>query len=78
MLEIRNYFFISVGLFKDLSTRAIYAKGTMRLNCVGTPIALKDKKAFNRTPQGTLKWRMHESRLTPKIPSVFLTNFCSF
>lgn len=55
-------FFSSVGLFKDLLDRGTYATGTMRSNWVGLPQALKNTKDFNRNTQGTLDWRMHESR----------------
>ena len=55
-------FFTSIGLFKDLVEKAIYATGTLRSNCIGIPSALKNTKTFSRMPQGTLDWRMHESR----------------
>jgi hypothetical protein len=55
-------FFTSIGLFKELAEKAIYATGTLRSNCIGIPSALKNTKAFSRVPQGTLDWRMHESR----------------
>jgi hypothetical protein len=55
-------FFTSVGLFKELVEKAIYTTGTLRSNCIGIPSALKNTKAFSRVPQGTLDWRMHESR----------------
>jgi hypothetical protein len=55
-------FFTSVGLFKELAKKAIYATGTLRSNRIGIPSALKNTKAFSRVPQGTLDWRMHESR----------------
>jgi hypothetical protein len=55
-------FFTSVGLFKELAENAIYATGTLRSNHIGIPSAFKNTKAFSRVPQGTLDWRMHESR----------------
>jgi hypothetical protein len=47
-------FFTSVGLFKELAEKAIYATGTLRSNRIGIPSALKNTKAFSRVP--------HESR----------------
>jgi hypothetical protein len=55
-------FFTSVDLFKELTEKAIYATGTLRSNRIGIPSALKSTKAFSKVPQGTLDWRMHESR----------------
>jgi hypothetical protein len=56
-----NYFTV-VGLFKKLLDRGIYATGTMRSNRVGLPVKLADTKEFNKNIQGTLDWRMHDSR----------------
>jgi hypothetical protein len=67
-LENKNHvmvcdnFFTSVGLFMELKNMGIYATGTMRSNRVGLPLELKNTRAFSRVPQGTLEWRMHESR----------------
>jgi hypothetical protein len=44
-------FFTSVGLFKELAEKAIYATGTLRSNRIGIPSALKNTKAFSRVPQ---------------------------
>ena len=43
-------FFTSVGLFKDLASWAIFVTWIIRSNCVGAPIALKDKETFNKMP----------------------------
>jgi hypothetical protein len=40
----------------------IYATGTMRANMIGLPLTLTDTRAFRNALQGTLDWRMHESR----------------
>jgi hypothetical protein len=56
-----NYF-IGVGLFKKLLDRGIYATGTVRNNCIGLPLQLSDTKEFNKNIQGTMDWRMHDSR----------------
>jgi hypothetical protein len=58
IVAIDNYF-TSVGLFKDLLGRGIYATGTLCSNRVGIPSILKNKKQYRRSPQGTLVWRMH-------------------
>jgi hypothetical protein len=55
-------FFTSVGLFKELAEKAIYATGTLRSNRIGIPSALKNTKAFSKVPQGTLNWWMYELR----------------
>jgi hypothetical protein len=55
-------FFSSIGLFTELASRGIYATGTMQSNRVGLPLELKNTRAFNNVPQGTLEWRMHETR----------------
>jgi hypothetical protein len=47
-------FFTSVGLFKELGEKTIYATGTLRSNRISIPSALKDTKTFSRMPQGTL------------------------
>jgi hypothetical protein len=60
-------FFTSVGLFKELGEKTIYATGTLRSNRIGIPSAFKDIKVFSRMPQGTLDWRMHESRFMSSV-----------
>jgi hypothetical protein len=60
-------FFTSISLFKELAEKAIYATGTLRSNRIGIPSTLKDTKTFSRMPQGTLDWRMHESRSMSSI-----------
>jgi hypothetical protein len=66
VVTMDNYF-TSVGLFKDLLSKGIYATGTVRSNRVGIPSVLKNKKAYRRSPQGTLVWRMHESHSMSSI-----------
>jgi hypothetical protein len=61
VVTMDNYFTL-VGLFKDLLSKGIYAIGTVCSNRVGIPSVLKNKKAYRNSPQGTLVWRMHESR----------------
>jgi len=55
-------FFSSILLFAELREKGTYATGTIRCNRIGLPDVLKNTKAFNREAQGTLEWRMHESR----------------
>jgi hypothetical protein len=59
---VMDNFFSSIDLFKALQERGTYATGTIRSNRIGLPLCLKNTKAFNRNPQGTLDWRMHSSR----------------
>jgi hypothetical protein len=61
IIVIDNYF-ISVGFFRDLEQRGIYAMGTMRSNRVGLHPDMKKVKEFKRRTQGDLEWFMHESR----------------
>jgi hypothetical protein len=55
-------FFTSVGLFRDLLSRTIYATGTMRSNRIGVPLVLRNTKEYRKKEQGWMDWRMHESR----------------
>ena len=55
-------FFSSIPLFKELLERGTYATSTIRCNCVGLPDVLKNAKVFKKSAQGTLQWRLHESR----------------
>jgi hypothetical protein len=55
VVAMDNYF-TSVGLFKDLLDRGIYATRTLRSNRVGIPSILKNKKQYRRSLQGTLVW----------------------
>jgi hypothetical protein len=59
---VMDNYFTGVGLFKKLLTRGIYAIGTVRSNRVGLPVQLSDTKEFNKNVQGTMDWRMHDSR----------------
>jgi hypothetical protein len=49
VVTMDNYF-TSVGLFKDLLSKGIYATGTVHSNRVGIPSVLKNKKAYRRSP----------------------------
>ena len=55
-------FFTSIGLFKALLARGIYATGIVCTNRVGLPSDLKNTRAFTNFVQGSTLWRMHESR----------------
>ena len=55
-------FFSSIPLFKELLERRTYATGTIQCNRVGLSDVLKNAKVFKKSAQGTLEWRMHESR----------------
>jgi hypothetical protein len=66
IVAMDNYF-TSVGLFKVMLSRGIYAIGTMHSNRVGILSILKNKKLYRRNPQGTLRWRVHESRSMSSI-----------
>jgi hypothetical protein len=55
-------FFTSVGLFRDLKRRGIYATGTMRSNRIGLHPNMKKIKEFRRRGQGDLEWFMHNSK----------------
>jgi hypothetical protein len=52
----------SVGLFKKLLDRGIYAICTVRNNRVGLPLQLANTKEFDKNIQSTLDWRMHDSK----------------
>ena len=59
---IMDNYFIGVGLFKKLMDRGIYATGTLCNNRIGIPLQLSKTKEFNKNIQGTMDWRMHDSR----------------
>jgi hypothetical protein len=59
---VMDNYFTGVGLFKKLLDRGIYATGTVRNNRVGLSMQLSNTKEFNKNVQGTLDWRMHDSR----------------
>jgi hypothetical protein len=61
VLVMDNYF-TSIGLFRDLERRGIYATGTMRSNRIGLHPNMRKIKEFKRRTQGDLEWFMHESR----------------
>ena len=61
-IVIMDNYFTCVGLSKKLLNRRIYAIVTMQSNHIGLPIELEDTKEFNNNVQGTLDWRVHDSR----------------
>ena len=61
MVFIDN-FFTSVKLLIDMLARGTFATGTVRSNRKGLPPALSDKKLWEKKPQGSLGWLMHNSR----------------
>jgi hypothetical protein len=61
VVVIDNYF-TSVGLFKKLFNKGIYETRTFRNNYIGLLLQLSETKEFNKNIQGTLDWRMHDSR----------------
>jgi hypothetical protein len=61
VVTMDNYF-TSVGLFRDLECRGIYATGMVRSNRIGLPPDLTNTKEFKKHAQGELDWAMHESR----------------
>jgi len=56
-----NYF-TSVKLLAELHYRGTFGVGTVRSNRLGLPKTVVDKRALSGEPQGTLRWRMHNSR----------------
>jgi hypothetical protein len=59
---VMDNYFIGVGLFKKILDRGIYATGTVRNNRVGLPLQLANTREFDKNVQGTLDWRMHDSK----------------
>jgi hypothetical protein len=59
VLSIDN-FFTSIGLFKELASKKIYATCIVRTNQVGLPLILKNTGAFKNVPQGTLQCRIYK------------------
>jgi hypothetical protein len=59
---VMDNYFTSVGLFRDLERRGIYATGTMRSNRIGVHLDMRKTKEFKRRNHGDLDWFMHESR----------------
>jgi hypothetical protein len=55
-------FFTSVGLFRDLERRGIYATGTMHSNRIGLHPDMRNIREFRRRGQGDLDWFMHDSK----------------
>jgi hypothetical protein len=59
---VMDNYFTGVCLLKKLLDRGIYATGTVRNNRVGLPLQLANTKEFDKNIQGTLDWRMHDSK----------------
>jgi hypothetical protein len=59
---VMDNYFSSIGLFKDLGLKRMYATGTIRSNCVGHPTTLKNLKSWKRNEHRHLEWAMYESR----------------
>jgi hypothetical protein len=59
---VMDNYFTSVGLFRNLEWRGIYAIETMRFNKVDLHLDMKKIKECKRRMQGNLKWFMHELR----------------
>jgi hypothetical protein len=64
---VMDNYFTSVGLFRDLERRGIYATGTMRSNRIGLHPDMRKTKEFKRRNHGDLDWFMHESRRMSSI-----------
>ena len=60
---VMDNYFIGVGLFKKLLDRGIYAIRIMRKNSVGLFLVLSNTKEFDKNIQGTMNWRMHDSKI---------------
>jgi hypothetical protein len=61
-LVVTDNFFSSIGLFKELLQKGVYAIGTVRSNRVGLPIDLKNTISYKNSVQGTTEWCMHDLR----------------
>jgi hypothetical protein len=59
---VMDNYFTSIELFQKLHVRGIYATGTIRANRMGLLEILADISTLNRSQQGSLDWRMHDSR----------------
>lgn len=59
-VKAMDNFFSSIGLFKELLEKWIYATGSIGANCVVLPNALKNIKTFTRSTQETLEWCIQE------------------
>lgn len=59
---VMDNYFTSIGLFRYLLSKGIYATGTIRVNRVGLPAKMKDTKSFDKQAQGSVDWQMHEDR----------------
>jgi hypothetical protein len=59
---VMDNYFTSVGLFKKLLDKGIYATGTVQNNRIGLPSELSNTKEFDKNVQGTLDRHMHDSK----------------
>jgi hypothetical protein len=59
---LMDNYFTSIGLFKELFSKGFGATSNICSNCIGLPNAMRRTKEFNKMDQGSLDWRMHESR----------------
>jgi hypothetical protein len=59
---VMDNYFTSIELFQKLHVRGIYATGTIRANRIGIPKILADISTMNKSTQGSLEWRMHDSQ----------------
>jgi hypothetical protein len=55
-------FFTSISLLDELAEKKIYETITVWTNRIGLPHVFKNAAAFRNVAQGTLEWRMHQSR----------------
>lgn len=55
-------FFTFVELLRDLLERGVYVIHMVHSNIIGVPKSQLNKKMWERQPQGTLGWLMHDSQ----------------
>jgi hypothetical protein len=58
---VMDNYFTSIELFQKLHVRGIYAIGTVWANRIGLPEILANISTLNKSQQGSLEWRMHDS-----------------
>jgi hypothetical protein len=59
--------FTSIDLFQKLHVKGIYAMSIVRSNKIGFPEILADVTTLNKLLQGSLDWRMHNSRTIASV-----------
>jgi hypothetical protein len=64
---VMDNYFTSIELFQKLHVRGIYATSNVRSNRIGLPEILADISTLNRSQQGSLEWRMHDSRTIASV-----------